>query len=125
MAFSAHSLECVLPANPQFFSASTRFLSLLGSWEALTLCLVFRHPPVGYRPHEGNHQRGLAHPYSPNICPEAYPWGSLWAGRKGHVEDGKAARYLNGRCLQEGNLVLAAQLQEARHLFGKIHNLLD
>lgn len=44
---------------------------------------------------------------------------------KGLVEDGQAAHYLNGRRLQQGDLVLAAQLQEARHLFGEIHNLLD
>lgn len=33
--------------------------------------------------------------------------------------------YLDGGCLQEGNLVLPAQLQEPWHLLGKVHNLLD
>lgn len=67
----------------------------------------------------------MTHHYTPNSFPEAYPWSSSWAGRKGLVEDGQTAHYLNGRRLQEGDLVLAAQLQEARHLFGEIHNLLD
>lgn len=33
--------------------------------------------------------------------------------------------YLNGGRLQEGDLVLPAQLQEPWHLLGKVHNLLD
>lgn len=86
-------------------------------------CLQKHHLHTGSRPQTGTRKAGLGmgHLRSPPGCLEAPAGDSPALALPSPLG---LASHLDRRGLQQGDLVLPAELQEARQLFGKINDLL-